>query len=129
MALNICFICGHGTDVYRPAVTRNRYYKYRGALERAKGIEPSYAAWEAAVLPLNYAREIVLISQAIRALFSPAFRLVRVAYCVALFRPPILHQYSERNLVRRVLGSLFELAFVTMSMTCWQMVSRFRFLA
>jgi hypothetical protein len=27
-----------------------------GALERAKGIEPSYAAWEAAVLPLNYAR-------------------------------------------------------------------------
>ena len=27
-----------------------------GGLERAKGIEPSYAAWEAAVLPLNYAR-------------------------------------------------------------------------
>jgi hypothetical protein len=27
-----------------------------GSLERAKGIEPSYAAWEAAVLPLNYAR-------------------------------------------------------------------------
>ena len=27
-------------------------------LERAKGIEPSYAAWEAAVLPLNYARQI-----------------------------------------------------------------------
>jgi hypothetical protein len=27
-----------------------------GVLERAKGIEPSYAAWEAAVLPLNYAR-------------------------------------------------------------------------
>ncbi len=30
--------------------------KRRLALERAKGIEPSYAAWEAAVLPLNYAR-------------------------------------------------------------------------
>ena len=29
-----------------------------GELERAKGIEPSYAAWEAAVLPLNYARKI-----------------------------------------------------------------------
>src|SRR5215813_10489814 len=28
------------------------------SLERAKGIEPSYAAWEAAVLPLNYAREL-----------------------------------------------------------------------
>ena len=27
------------------------------ALERAKGIEPSYEAWEASVLPLNYARE------------------------------------------------------------------------
>jgi hypothetical protein len=32
--------------------------RWKGAerLERAKGIEPSYAAWEAAVLPLNYAR-------------------------------------------------------------------------
>ncbi len=29
----------------------------RGALERVKGIEPSYEAWEAAVLPLNYTRE------------------------------------------------------------------------
>jgi hypothetical protein len=29
-----------------------------GKLERAKGIEPSYAAWEAAVLPLNYARAV-----------------------------------------------------------------------
>ena len=29
--------------------------KFRG-LERAKGIEPSYSAWEADVLPLNYAR-------------------------------------------------------------------------
>jgi hypothetical protein len=27
-------------------------------LERVKGIEPSYAAWEAAVLPLNYTRVI-----------------------------------------------------------------------
>ena len=29
--------------------------KWNG-LERTEGIEPSYAAWEAAVLPLNYAR-------------------------------------------------------------------------
>ena len=28
----------------------------RRNLERAKGIEPSYRAWEALVLPLNYAR-------------------------------------------------------------------------
>ena len=27
-------------------------------LERVKGIEPSYAAWEAAVLPLNYTRAV-----------------------------------------------------------------------
>lgn len=27
-----------------------------GDLERVKGIEPSYAAWEATVLPLNYTR-------------------------------------------------------------------------
>ena len=27
-----------------------------GRLERVEGIEPSYAAWEAAVLPLNYTR-------------------------------------------------------------------------
>ena len=30
-------------------------------MERVKGIEPSYAAWEAAVLPLNYTRGIALI--------------------------------------------------------------------
>ena len=30
-------------------------------LERVKGIEPSYAAWEAAVLPLNYTRITALI--------------------------------------------------------------------
>ena len=31
-------------------------YKPFKGLERAKGIEPSYRAWEALVLPLNYAR-------------------------------------------------------------------------
>src|SRR6478609_12179737 len=35
--------------VLRSALAQSR-------MERAKGIEPSYAAWEAAVLPLNYAR-------------------------------------------------------------------------
>ena len=34
-----------------------------GSLERAKGIEPSYAAWEAAVLPLNYARAARYLAQ------------------------------------------------------------------
>ena len=27
-------------------------------MERVKGIEPSYAAWEATVLPLNYTRNL-----------------------------------------------------------------------
>ena len=43
-------------------------------MERVKGIEPSYAAWEAAVLPLNYTRIAweegdyrTLISNAIKA--------------------------------------------------------------
>jgi hypothetical protein len=34
------------------------------ALERVKGIEPSYAAWEAAVLPLNYTRAERCLHQA-----------------------------------------------------------------
>ena len=37
-------------EILRSAFARSR-------MERAKGIEPSYAAWEAAVLPLNYARK------------------------------------------------------------------------
>ena len=28
----------------------------KGGLERVKGIEPSYSAWEAAALPLSYTR-------------------------------------------------------------------------
>jgi hypothetical protein len=30
-------------------------------VERVKGIEPSYEAWEAAVLPLNYTRILQLV--------------------------------------------------------------------
>jgi hypothetical protein len=30
----------------------------RKNLERVEGIEPSYAAWKAAVLPLNYTRTV-----------------------------------------------------------------------
>jgi hypothetical protein len=41
-------------DRLKSAVDRSTF----AGLERAKGIEPSYAAWEAAVLPLNYARKI-----------------------------------------------------------------------
>ena len=47
-----------GSRVHDMAL-RTTFADYRGSeeLERAKGIEPSYAAWEAAVLPLNYARD------------------------------------------------------------------------
>ena len=38
------------------------HFAYKLDLERVKGIEPSYAAWEAAVLPLNYTRVIALHS-------------------------------------------------------------------
>jgi hypothetical protein len=31
-------------------------------MERVKGIEPSYEAWEAAVLPLNYTRMQAIVS-------------------------------------------------------------------
>ena len=40
-------------------------------LERAKGIEPSYAAWEAAVLPLNYARAPSPLSRSGQSLVKP----------------------------------------------------------
>jgi hypothetical protein len=40
----------------RAKIVPNHVDQIAKALERAKGIEPSYAAWEAAVLPLNYAR-------------------------------------------------------------------------
>ena len=32
-------------------------------LERVKGIEPSYSAWEAAALPLSYTRVVVQVCQ------------------------------------------------------------------
>jgi hypothetical protein len=58
---------------------------FADGLERAKGIEPSYAAWEAAVLPLNYAR---LVFFEIRHFlhFLARFRLVHVANRVAPFQ-------------------------------------------
>ena len=41
-------------------------------MERVKGIEPSYAAWEAAVLPLNYTRNRSEVYQAPRHASSGA---------------------------------------------------------
>ena len=41
---------------FRSFLTRFCVSPSSGGRERVKGIEPSYAAWEAAVLPLNYTR-------------------------------------------------------------------------
>jgi hypothetical protein len=53
---------------------------HRRTMERVKGIEPSYAAWEAAVLPLNYTRVGAVFTavrhvSAIGAGVAPYFRL------------------------------------------------------
>ena len=36
--------------------TRRKRYDACDELERLMGVEPTYAAWEAAVLPMNYSR-------------------------------------------------------------------------
>jgi hypothetical protein len=48
---------------------------WRSGLERVKGIEPSYAAWEAAVLPLNYTRFIGQLNGGGDALSRVPFRI------------------------------------------------------
>ena len=40
-----------------PAPARGACGGHRGAMERVKGIEPSYSAWKAAALPLSYTRK------------------------------------------------------------------------
>ena len=46
-------------DAHRgAAVIRHEVRHEAKHLERVKGIEPSYEAWEAAVLPLNYTRDL-----------------------------------------------------------------------
>ena len=57
------------------------------ALERAKGIEPSYAAWEAAVLPLNYARALLL---------RTCFKCPRSGHITTAANPGSFSQYRPR---------------------------------
>ncbi len=48
------------TGGWQPALIQRRSYRWPGPaksqMERVMGIEPTLAAWEAAVLPLNYTR-------------------------------------------------------------------------
>jgi hypothetical protein len=60
-------------------------------LERVKGIEPSYAAWEAAVLPLNYTR-----------VYAGDFTLVRDAASNGPISGPF--RLSERPSAKNALG-------------------------
>jgi hypothetical protein len=57
------------------------------SMERAKGIEPSYAAWEAAVLPLNYARALLL---------RTCFKCPRSGHITTAANPGSFNQYRPR---------------------------------
>ena len=50
-------------------------------VERVKGIEPSYEAWEAAVLPLNYTRSGADSSAARRAIRAWRLRICGFTLC------------------------------------------------
>ena len=51
---------------------------FTGALERVKGIEPSYSAWKAAALPLSYTRAGVELTRRAGGL-NPPRRAVRTS--------------------------------------------------
>ena len=75
-----------------PAVQQARF-ALRGKLERVKGIEPSYAAWEAAVLPLNYTRTCRCLYHTACAFarrLARARRVCRSKWSTGPFRPASL---------------------------------------
>jgi NAD(P)-dependent dehydrogenase (short-subunit alcohol dehydrogenase family) len=49
----VVIVTGAGSGLGLSTVQR---LAWKGGLERVMGIEPTLAAWEAAVLPLNYTR-------------------------------------------------------------------------
>ena len=57
------------------------------SLERAKGIEPSYSAWEADVLPLNYARKYALIISRVLEKVNGFFEKMDFVHFLYLFAP------------------------------------------
>jgi hypothetical protein len=62
-------------------------------VERVKGIEPSYAAWEAAVLPLNYTRAARFVTRE-----GPVFRRADERLTVAPFIPSAIGRAINRSL-------------------------------
>ena len=64
---------------------------FEGQLERVKGIEPSYAVWETAVLPLNYTRKVTtIIASQGDSLDGPRLR----RYCRRQLLPDLLDESS-----------------------------------
>ncbi len=56
-------------------------------MERVKGIEPSYSAWEAAALPLSYTRLMREISNRWPPLSSRGIDAFQMRKCFDSFRP------------------------------------------
>ena len=56
----------------------------RDSMERAMGVEPTSAAWEAAVLPMNYARNMNL-------LYSKQTSLLHTSFHYAAFRSVLMY--------------------------------------
>ena len=72
----------------RPRDARDRRTSVLGIMmERAKGIEPSYEAWEASVLPLNYARSALLTHWQERRIRTPNPRFWRPVLCQLSYTP------------------------------------------
>jgi hypothetical protein len=60
-------------------------------MERVKGIEPSYEAWEAAVLPLNYTRMDAVPAQYSRrqeAKYTASVMSVTIIRSIPICHPP-----------------------------------------
>ena len=62
------------------------------AMERVKGIEPSYSAWEADVLPMNYTRITVLLiingrDDNFNCFLSKIFQGIKISPARAVYRP------------------------------------------
>lgn len=53
-------------------------------MERAKGIEPSSQAWEARILPMNYARMMYILYHTIIYIFKGSLFIYSIPIVVAV---------------------------------------------
>ncbi len=66
-------------------------------MERVKGIEPSYAAWEATVLPLNYTRLFVSGEDICKTVLSSS-ELHNLTIITRHFRIKLFSNYESSNI-------------------------------